>query len=126
MTTKQKRKAPAANRAAPKVATKQASGEPKRTVSEIDRLVTRWRFLEAGQDYQEVIAETDEESNALVWGEQAEIEIQLATLIPKTFQEVSHLLKFATDLGEEGHLTNGADLMMLRNVYEGLQSIWCN
>ena len=35
------------------------------------------------------------------------------------------MLKFATDLGEEGHLTNGADLMMLRNVY-GLQSVWCN
>jgi hypothetical protein len=112
-----------------KAATNQASGEPKREISDIERLVTRWRFLEAEEAYQATIAKTDEESNALVcqhMDEENEIEEQLATLVPETFQEVSTLLKFAIDLTEDGPLTNGADVMMLRNAYEGLQSVWCD
>ena len=51
MTTKPKtRKAPVAKRAAPKAATKQASGEPKRKVSGIRNLVSRWHWLEADQN----------------------------------------------------------------------------
>jgi hypothetical protein len=130
MTTKPKtRKPPAAKRAAPSAATKQASGEPKREVSGIRRFVSRWHFLEAEDAYHAAIAKTDEESDALVCqhrDEENEIEEQLATLVPETFQEVSTLLKFAIDLMEDGPLTNGADIMMLRNVYEGLHPMWCN
>lgn len=102
MTTKPKsRKAPAAKRAAPKTATKQASGEPKRTISEIQRLVTRWRFLEAEEDCQAAIAKTNEESDALICqhgDEQDEIEMELSTLIPQDFDEVRELLEHAIKL----------------------------
>jgi hypothetical protein len=48
--------AASAKRAAPKVAPQQASSEPKRKISEIEKLVARWRFLEAEKAYQDVIA----------------------------------------------------------------------
>ncbi len=127
MTTKPKtRKAPA-KRAAPKAATKQASGEPKRTVSEIQRLVTRWRFLEAEEDYQAAIAKTDEESDALICqhgDEQYEIEMELSRLIPQDFNDVRELLEFAADMREGGFRTDGADQMMLKNVLESLPSVF--
>jgi hypothetical protein len=95
------RKAPAAKRAASKSATKQAPGEPKRMVSEIQRLGTRWRFLEAEEAYQAAIAKTDEESDALIsqhGDEQYEIEKELSRLIPQDFEDVRELLGFAIAL----------------------------
>jgi hypothetical protein len=87
MTTKPKtRKAPVAKRAAPKAATKQASGEPKREVSEICRLVARLRVLEAEKAYQAAIAGTDEENETLSCqhdNEQDEIEMELSRSIPR-------------------------------------------
>ena len=46
MTTKPKRKAQA-KRAAPMTATKLAADEPKRAISEIEKLVARWSWLQA-------------------------------------------------------------------------------
>ncbi len=119
------RKAPA-KRAAPKIATKQASGEPKRMVSKICRLATRWRFLEAEEDYQATIAKTDEESDALICqhgDEQYEIEMELSRLIPQDFGDVRELLGFAIDMREGGFRTDGADQMMLKSILESLPSL---
>jgi hypothetical protein len=127
MTTKPKtRKAPA-KRAAPKAATKQASGGPKRTVSEIQRLVTRWRFLEAEEAYQAAIAKTDEESDALICqhgDEQYEIEMELSRLIPQDFNDVRELLEHAVGMREGGFRSDGADQMILRNILESLPSVF--
>ncbi len=123
MTTKPKRKAPGAK---PKAATKQASGEPKRTISEICRLVTRWRFLEAEEAYQAVIAGADKESEELICehdDEQYGIEIKLSKLISQDFTEARELLGFAIDMREGGFRTDGTDQMMLRNILESLFSI---
>ena len=42
-----------------------ATSEPKREVSEICALVARWNWLDADQEYQALIAETDDESERL-------------------------------------------------------------
>ena len=73
MTAKPKtRKAPSA-KAIPKPAPKEANSEPKREVSEIGRLVSRWHWLEADQDYQS-IAETEKESERLIAIHEDELE----------------------------------------------------
>jgi hypothetical protein len=126
MTTNPKtRKAPA-KRATPKAATKQTSGEPKRTISEICRLVTRWRFLGAEEDYQAAIAGTDEENETLICqhgDEQYEIEMELSRLIPQDFDEVRELLEFAVEMREAGFRSDGADQMILRNILESLHNV---
>ena len=128
MTTKPKtRKAPVAKRAAPKAATKQAPDNPKRIVSEIQRLVTRWRFLEAEEAYQAAIAKTDEESDALICqhgDEQYEIEMELSRLIPQDFNDVRELLEHAVGMREGGFRSDGADQMILRNILESLPSVF--
>jgi hypothetical protein len=83
-------KASPAKRVTPKAATKQASGEPKREVSEICRLVARWRVLEAEKAYQAAFAGTDEENETLICqheNEQDEIEMELSRSIPQDFDE---------------------------------------
>ena len=129
MTTKPKtHKAPVAKTIAPKAAVKEVDGEPKREISEIHRLVSRWRWLEADQSYQASIAKTDKESERLIAvhnDEEREIERELATLIPETFEEVCCLLKFATDMAEQGGcMVEHAEIDMLRNVREGLSPAW--
>jgi hypothetical protein len=112
MTTKPKRKAPPAKRAAPKAATKQASGKTKGAISEISRLVTRLRVLEAEKAYQAAIAGTDEENETLICqheNEQDEIEMELSRLIPQDFDEVRELLELAVDMREAGFRSDGAD-----------------
>jgi hypothetical protein len=129
MTTKPKTHKAAAKRAASKAATKQASSEPKRKISDIERLVTRWRFLEADEAYQAAIAKTDEESNALIGhhgDEQYEIEMELSRLIPQDFDEVRELLEHAIKLMDGGLLIGGADVMMLNNILESLPGVFGN
>jgi hypothetical protein len=127
MTTKPKtRKAPAAKRAAPKAATKQASGKTKGAISEISRLVTRLRVLEAEKAYQAAIAGTDEENETLICqheNEQDEIEMELSRLIPQDFDEVRELLELAVDMREAGFRSDGADQMILRNILESLHNV---
>ncbi|MDQ6870031.1 MAG: hypothetical protein M3178_17375 [Pseudomonadota bacterium] len=127
MTTKPKtRKASAAKRATPKAAAKQASGEPKREVSEICRLVARLRVLEAEKAYQAAIAGTDEENETLICqhdNEQDEIEMELSRSIPQDFDEVRELLEFAVGMREAGFRSDGADQMILRNILESLHNV---
>jgi len=127
MTTKPKtRKAPAAKRAAPKAATKQAP-DGQMGISVICGLIARWRFLEAEEVYLAAIAKTDEESNALICqhgDEQYEIEMELSRLIPQDFNDVRELLDFAADMREGGFRTDGADQMMLGNISESLPKIF--
>jgi hypothetical protein len=123
------RKAAAPKTTARKNGAKAAPSEPKRKISEIQRLVTRWRFLEAEEDYQAAIAKTDEESDALIYqhrDEQDEIEMGLSRLIPQDFNDVRELLDHAIKLMDGGLLTNGADVMMLKNVLESLPGVLGN
>ena len=110
----------------PRSARKRAPSEPKRKVGEISRLVTRGRFLEADEDYQAAIVKTDEESNALICqhgDDQDEIEMQLSRLIPRDFDKAKELLEHAIKLMDGGPLTNGADVMMLKNILESLPGV---
>jgi hypothetical protein len=119
MTTKPKtRKAPAAKRAAPKAATKQALG--------ICGLIARWRFLEAEEAYLAAIAQ-DEESDAALCKherEKHEIETKLSGSIPQDYHEARDLLEHTINLMDGGQLTSGADVMMLRNVLESLPDVF--
>jgi hypothetical protein len=118
MTTKPTRKAPAAKRAAPKAATKQASG--------ICGLIARWRFLEAEEVYLAEIA-PDKESDAALCKHEREkhaIETELSRSIPQDFHEAWDLLDHAIKLMDGGQLTSGADVMMLNNVLESLDEIF--
>ncbi len=123
MTTKPKTlKAPAAKAVSPKPATKEEAGEPKREISEIHRLVSRWRWLAADMAYKAATAPTDKESDAsfrIHEREQKEIETKLATLVPQSFSDACCLLEFATDMAEEGG-RDDLEIAMLRNAREGL------
>jgi hypothetical protein len=129
MTTKPKtRKAPA-KRAAPKAATKQAPGEPKREVSGIRRFVSRWNWLEADQTHRANLAQTEKESERLILihnDEQREIESALAQMVPKRFLDACCLLEFATVLAERGgSMAEGSEIAaMLNNVAEGMRVAW--
>ncbi len=127
MTTKPKtRKAQAAKRAAPKTATKQASGEKR--VSGIRRFVSRWRWLEADQTHRANIAQTEKESERLIAihnVEQMNIEGLLAQVVPKCFLDACCLLEFATERAERGDcMADHAEIDMLKNVIEGLRVAW--
>jgi len=129
MTTKPRtRKAPVAKRAAPKAATKQASGEPKRKVSGIRNLVSRWRWLEADQTHRANIAQTEKESERLIAihnDEQMNIEGALAQVVPKCFLDACCLLEFATERAERGDcMADHAEIDMLKNVVAGLRAAW--
>jgi hypothetical protein len=129
MTTKPKTRKASAKRAALKTAaaaTKQASGEPKRTISGICRLLARWRFLEAEEVYLAAIS-PDEESDAALCKhqrEQDEIEIKLSKSIPQDFSDVRELLQFAADMIEEGDRPDHGGQMMLRNGLESLPEVF--
>jgi hypothetical protein len=103
MTTKPKtRKAPAA-KAAPEKAV--VSGT-KHEASELRRLVSRWRWLEADQEYQAAVAETIEENERLIAvheNELKKIEHKLADLMPENVSDACMLLKLATEMVDQGH-----------------------
>jgi hypothetical protein len=126
-TTKPKTgKAAAAKPATPTPKRDDAPGEPKRKISEINRLIARWRLLEADQTYQATIAETEKESERLIashFDERRGIEERLTELVPQTFSELCQLLEFATDfVANDGCMDDPAD--MLRNVRAGLSEKW--
>ncbi len=126
MTTKQKIRKPAAKPAKPKIAATVASSEPKREVSKIYALVSRWKWLKADADYQAATADTEEKSERLITihdAEQEKIGEELATLIPETFWDAMKLLEFATKLAKGGW-DDDLGIDMLENVRTGLRAIW--
>jgi hypothetical protein len=128
MTVKPKTRKAAAKRAAPKAATKQASGEPKREVSGIRNLVSRWHWLEADQKHRVNLAQTEKESERLIAihnAEQESIEGALAQVIPANFLDACYLLEFVTSMVEQGGcMFDHAEIAMLKNVREGLRLAW--
>ncbi len=128
MTTKPKRKAQAAKRATPKAATKQASGEPKREISEIRCMLSRLRFLEADANYRAEEAETDAESERLRATHEAETRKfmkALRILIPRDFGELSELLRYVLDEIKvaDALRCDGADIDILTNFVESLPAV---
>jgi hypothetical protein len=130
MTTKPKtRKTAAAKRAAPKAATNQAPGEPKREVTDVRKLVSRWHWLEADQTHRANLAKTEDESEKLITihnDEQGAIESQLTTLVPTNYLDACYLLEFATILAKGACMAEDADVAILKNVRAGLRNAWNN
>jgi len=126
MTTKPKRKASAAKRAAPKAATKQASGEPKREARKIQELVTRWKWLQADQDYQTAIAAPECDADIRHAAEQERIIAKLRTLVPQDYYELVALFEFVlAEIKVTGTLRcDGADFDMLSNIYGALFDVF--
>lgn len=127
MTTKPKRKAPVAKRAAPKAATKQTPGEQRREVTDVRKLVSRWHWLEADQAHRANLAKTENESEKLIaihHAEQAAIESQLTTLVPSNYLDACYLLEFATILAEGVCMAEDAAVAILKNVRAGLRNAW--
>jgi hypothetical protein len=103
-------------------------GESRR-VSDIQRLVALWRFLEAEQVNQAAIAKTDEEAEALICqhgDEQSEIEMKLSRLLPQDFDDVREILEFAADMIKENDRPDGGGLMMLENILKSLPGVLGN
>jgi hypothetical protein len=122
MTTKPKtRKAPVA-----KAASKKAVSGTKHEVSEISRLVSRWRWLKGDQIYQAAVAETIEENETLIAiheNELNKIEAKLADLVPGDSYDACTLLKFATERVDLDYdRMDGIVVSMLTNVQEGLRT----
>jgi hypothetical protein len=126
MTTKPKtRKAPAA-----KAAPKEAVSGTKHEVSDICRLVSRWKWLMADQVYQAAVAETIEENERLIAAHENEtlkIETKLADLVPENVPDACMLLKFATEIVEQDlDRGDGTIVSILKNIHEGLLTALCD
>jgi hypothetical protein len=126
MTTKSKpRKAPAA-----KVTPEKAVSGTKHEVSEICRLVSRWKWLMADQQYQAAVAETIGENERLIAvheGELKKIEHKLVDLVPENIWDACMFLKFATEMVDRGlNRGDGAIVSMLTNIHEGLRTALCD
>jgi hypothetical protein len=109
MTTKPKtRKAPAVKAA------------PARGTSKIGILVSRWKWLEADQDYQTAIAPRGRDADRRHDAEQERIIAKLRTLAPQDYNELSALFRFAIDECLLGDL----DIDMLSNIYDALPGVF--
>jgi hypothetical protein len=123
MTTKSKaRKAPAVKARAPKLA-KPAASEPSRDVNKIECLASRYRWLEADQDYQTAIAPRERDADRRHEAEKQRIIAELRTLVPKDYFELAALLRFAIDELKMGGRCDGAAFDMLSNVYEAFHCV---
>jgi hypothetical protein len=115
MTTKPKtRKAPAAK-----------ASEPSRDVNKIEVLASRYRWLEADQDYQTAIAPRVRDADQRHDAEQERIIAKLRTLVPQDYFELAALFRFAIDdirIGM-GLRCDGADFDMLSNVYDAFPCV---
>ncbi|MGO8846460.1 MAG: hypothetical protein ACLQFI_14210 [Methylocella sp.] len=130
MTTKPKtRRAPAAKAATPKPSLEADAAEPTQPVRTIERLVAKWRWLEADATYKSTRARTDKEDDAALCihdQERREIEGMLSTLVPRTFLETCNLLGFASQLIAEGGRHDRIEIAMLSHIKEALPKVWCN
>jgi hypothetical protein len=128
MATKPKtRKAPATKASTPKSAPLAAPTEPEREISEICRLVARWKWLEADQDYQTAIAPRERDADLRHDAEQERIIAKLRTLVPQDYYELAALFRFVTDeIKMGGSLRcDGADFDMLSNIHDALFDVLC-
>jgi hypothetical protein len=123
MTTKPKtRKAPAAKARAPKLVNPGAS-EPSRDVNKIEVLASRYRWLEADQDYQTAIAPRVRDADLRHEAEQQKIITEIRTLVPKDYYELAALFRFAIDEIRMGPRCDGGEFDMLQNVYDALPCV---
>jgi hypothetical protein len=133
MTTKPKRKTPAAKRAAKEMNQHQhgvtEAGWPIEnrydrnfSSNDIPKLIARWRFLEADRNYHAAIADAPELAK-VAWGrhqeEQIKIIRKLEQMVADNFKDASELLEFAIErllnvFGQEARGASG--IRMLRNV----------
>jgi hypothetical protein len=119
MTTKPKPR----KRAAKAAPFKPAPAGTPREVSEIERLFTRYKWLEADCEYQSKMASTDEESDALINVHNRardKIESRLAELRPMTIREAELLLEFVRQSLEMGKRTDDMDIRIVANVRDSL------
>jgi hypothetical protein len=126
MTTKSKsRKTAPKTITQDKVLSETPEGKP-REVSEISRLVSRFKWLVADQEYQVENATTDEESQRLSLVHDPElnqIAKKLATAEPESFNDICGLLDFAlTSIATEAFPT--AVQLVLKNVRENIGLVW--
>jgi hypothetical protein len=122
MTTKPKpRKAPAA-----KVTPEKAVSGTIHEVSDICRLVSRWKWLMADQVYQAAVAETIEENERLIAAHENElkkIEHKLSDLVPENISDACRFLEFATEIVEQDlDRGDGTIVSILKNIREGLDA----
>jgi hypothetical protein len=110
-----------------KGASKAHAGTPNNR-SEIDKLLARYRFLEADQRHNAAIAETAEESGDAWSAHNKELDRimdKLASIVPETFSEARDLLRFVleevTTCG--GLHTDETELRIVENVADGLWGI---
>ena len=96
-------------------------------VRNIPRLVSRWKWLEADQEYQAANAATDKESDELLGVHKKELDQiaeKLASANPETREDVCCLLEFVAPSFEDGFRSDGADVKIFRNVQDALMTVW--
>jgi hypothetical protein len=127
MTVKTKpRKAPA-KAVTPKALPAERLDVMARDVRDIPRLVSRWKWLEADQEYQIDNAATGKESEELQFLHKKElnqIAEKLASANPETREDICCLLDFVAPSFEDGFRSDGADVKIFRNVRDALMTVW--
>ena len=128
MTMKTKtRKAPAAKARAPKLVKQEARAafcapfglQPfALDGNKIAALASRYRWLQADQDYATAIAPREADYDHRHEDEQDRIISELRVLVPKDYFELAALFQFAIDGIRMGPRRDGADFDMLQNIYD--------
>jgi len=98
-----------------------------REVSQIGRLVSRWNWCEADQNFCAEIAETDDAYEAATMShhvEQAEIERELCAAIPKDRHDVRTMLGFVRDRLRNEDPGHEFEFSILDHIVEELLPLW--
>jgi hypothetical protein len=86
-------------------------------------LASRYRWLEADQDYQTAIAPRAHDADQRHEAEQARLIAELRTLVPKDYYELAALFRFAIDEIKMGPRCDGGEFDMLQNVYDAFPCV---
>jgi hypothetical protein len=91
--------------------------------NKIAALASRYRWLEADQDYQAAIEPRDRDAGLRHEAQQQRIIAELRTKVPKDYFELRALLRIAIDKIKMGQQCDGAESDMLQNAYNALPGV---
>jgi hypothetical protein len=117
---------PKTRKSAPKAALPKGTPQNK---TEIELLIARYKWLGADQEYQAANAQTDEESDRLIYLHEPELEkivAKLAALAPTSHRDIFLLLEFVAPSLKDGIRTDRLDVDIMRNVLDAFNSVWSN
>jgi hypothetical protein len=95
--------------------------------TEVELLIARHKWLKADQAYQAANAQTDEESEKLIYVHEQELDkiaAKLAARAPTSHRDIFLLLELIALSLKDGFRTDGLDVDIMRNVLDAFYPVW--